>query len=48
VEASGMLARAFCHEIDHLHGKLIIDLVSPFKRNLVKKRLKRIKKDEAH
>ncbi|MGB4028365.1 MAG: peptide deformylase [Acetomicrobium sp.] len=48
VEASGMLARAFCHEIDHLRGKLIIDLVSPFKRNLIKKRLKRIKKDEAH
>ena len=22
----GMLARAFCHEIDHLNGKLFLDL----------------------
>ena len=40
IEASGMLARAFCHEIDHLHGRLIIDMVSPFKRSLLQKKLK--------
>lgn len=40
IEASGMLARAFCHEIDHLHGRLIIDMVSPFKRSLIQKKLK--------
>lgn len=27
VEGRGLLARAFCHEIDHLDGKLYVDLV---------------------
>jgi len=27
VEASGLMARAFCHEVDHLDGKLFIDKV---------------------
>lgn len=27
IEAEGYLARAFCHEIDHLHGILFIDKV---------------------
>jgi hypothetical protein len=27
VEGEGLLARAFCHEIDHLDGKLFIDVV---------------------
>lgn len=26
-EGEGLLARAFCHEIDHLHGKMYVDLV---------------------
>ena len=32
VEASGLLARCFQHEIDHLHGKLFIDYLSFLKR----------------
>lgn len=31
VSGSGLLARAFCHEIDHLDGKLFIDHVIPDK-----------------
>ena len=27
VEGEGLLARAFCHEIDHLDGKMYVDLV---------------------
>lgn len=27
IEGEGLLARAFCHEIDHLHGKLYVDKV---------------------
>jgi peptide deformylase len=27
IEGEGLLARAFCHEIDHLEGKLYVDLV---------------------
>lgn len=29
IEATGLLARAFCHEIDHLDGILFIDKVIP-------------------
>ena len=29
LEAEGMLARALCHEIDHLNGKLFVDSVAP-------------------
>lgn len=41
LEATDLLARVFCHEIDHLDGKLFIDRLSPLKRNLVRRRLKR-------
>lgn len=27
LEGTGLLARAFCHEIDHLEGKMYVDLV---------------------
>lgn len=27
IEGEGLLARAFCHEVDHLSGKLYVDLV---------------------
>ena len=32
VDAEGLLARCFQHEIDHLHGKLFIDYLSVLKR----------------
>ena len=41
LEVSGLLARVFQHEIDHLEGKLIIDSLPGLKRNLFKSRLKR-------
>ncbi|MCR4396294.1 MAG: peptide deformylase [Candidatus Saccharicenans sp.] len=41
LEASDLLARVFCHEIDHLDGKLFVDRLSPLKRRLVMSRLKR-------
>lgn len=34
-EATGLLARAFSHETDHLQGRLIIDRVSPTARDKV-------------
>ena len=44
MEAEGLLARALYHEIDHLNGILIINRVSPLKRDLtVRKIKKRIK-----
>ncbi|SMG08435.1 peptide deformylase [Dethiosulfovibrio salsuginis] len=45
IEAEGFLARAMCHEIDHLNGKLMIDHLSPMKRELIKKRLTKLKKE---
>ena len=41
----GFLARALQHEINHLDGKLFIDLISPLKRQLMRGALKRLKKE---
>ena len=42
-EASELLARAFQHEIDHLHGKLFIDYLSFLKRRGVMARWEDLK-----
>lgn len=42
IEAEGLLARIFCHEIDHINGKLFFDRLSPLKRSLIKKKLKKL------
>ncbi len=39
--AAGTLARVFCHEIDHIEGRLFIENLTPLKRALVKKKLKK-------
>lgn len=41
VEGKGLLARALQHEVDHLNGTLIIDRVSPIKREIFKKRFRK-------
>jgi peptide deformylase len=41
IEAEGLLARVLSHEIDHLNGKLFIDYLSPLKRSLIRKKLKK-------
>ncbi len=38
LHAEGLLAQAIQHEIDHLDGKLYIDLLSPLKRERYKKK----------
>jgi len=38
-EIEGFLACVFSHEIDHLNGKLLIDRVSPLKRQFLKKKI---------
>lgn len=43
--AEGFYARVLQHEIDHLDGKLFIDLLAPLKRQLMRGALKRIKKE---
>jgi len=40
-EATELLARAFCHEIDHIDGLLFVDRLSPLKRDLTKRKLRK-------
>jgi peptide deformylase len=40
-DATGLLARAFCHEIDHIDGLLFVDRLSPLKRDLIKRKLRK-------
>ncbi len=42
--ASGLLGQCFQHEIDHLHGKLYVDLLSPIKRALIRRKLDKYKR----
>jgi len=41
MEAEDLLARCLCHEMDHLRGILFIDRLSPLKRSLIKRKLKK-------
>ena len=42
IEGTGLLARAFQHEIDHLDGILFIDRLSRLKRELLKRKIEKI------
>ncbi len=46
LEAEGLLARVFCHEIDHLEGRLFIDRLSPLKRKIIQKKLSKRMQEE--
>ena len=39
IDAEGLLARALCHEIDHLDGLLYLNRVSALKRDLIKRKI---------
>ena len=45
-EISGeeLLARALQHEIDHLHGKLFISHLSALKRDIIRRKIKKLQK----
>ena len=44
MEADGLLAVCVQHEMDHLDGKLFVDYLSPLKREMVKKKLAKMRK----
>ena len=44
IECSGLLARAFQHELDHLDGILFVDHLSPVKKQLFKREYAKEKK----
>jgi peptide deformylase len=39
-----LLARAFQHETDHLNGRLYISYISPLKRDLIRRRIRKLQK----
>ncbi len=42
LEAEDLLARALCHEVDHLDGILYLDRISFFKRDLIKRKIRKL------
>ena len=47
LQADEMLAVCIQHEMDHLKGKLFVDYLSPLKRQRIKKRLLKAKREES-
>jgi len=43
-EIDGLFARVFQHEYDHLKGILFVDHLSPLKKNIINRKLKKIQK----
>lgn len=44
MSAEGLLGECFQHEIDHLNGKLFVDLLSPLKKALARRKLDKFKR----
>jgi peptide deformylase len=44
---TGLWATCAQHEIDHLDGKLFIDYLSPLKRQLITRKMEKLKRDRA-
>jgi peptide deformylase len=47
IEATGMLAICLQHEIDHLNGVTIVERLSPMKRDMVRKKLKKAAQNQS-
>jgi len=47
IAADGLLAKALQHEIDHLNGILFVDRLSPLKKNIFKRRFKKLAVEQA-
>jgi peptide deformylase len=47
MEAEGLLAVCIQHEMDHLEGKLFVDYLSELKRQLIRRRLEKERKQRA-
>jgi len=48
IDADDFLAIVLQHEADHLDGTLILDHVSPFKRQLYRRKIKKALKEQQH
>jgi peptide deformylase len=47
IKADGLLAVCIQHEMDHLAGKVFVDYLSPLKRELVRKKLAKQRREDA-
>jgi peptide deformylase len=47
IEADGLLAVCIQHEMDHLMGKVFVEYLSPLKRNRIKTKMIKAKREEA-
>jgi peptide deformylase len=47
IEAEGLLAKAFQHEIDHLNGLVFVDRLSSLKKGLFKRRFRKAAAEKA-
>lgn len=47
ITGEGLLAECLQHEIDHLNGKLFVDLLSPLKRVMARRKLDKFKRQKA-
>jgi len=47
IEGEALLARCLLHENDHLTGKLLVDFAGPLKRQMIKKKMLKVKAEEA-
>jgi peptide deformylase len=45
MRGEGLLARAFCHEIDHLNGVLFIQHLGMLKRDMIKRKIRKMIKN---
>ena len=43
----GLWATCVQHEIDHLNGKLFIDFLKPLKRQIITRRMNKLKREKA-
>ena len=44
MNGEGLLARAFCHEVDHLDGILFLQHLGLLKRDLIRRRIRKLQK----
>jgi len=47
IEAEGLLSTCIQHEMDHLDGKLFVDHISMLKRNIILRKMSKLKKTGA-
>ncbi len=46
IEAEGLLAACVQHEMDHLEGILFVDYLSPLKRNIILRKMRKLKRQK--